>query len=293
MTIGFIGLGIMGAAMAANVRRAGFALAPWNRTRAKIDALRPLGIDDVGSPAAVARRAEIVGVCVTDTADVEQVLFGVDGVASGARPGLIVVDHSTIRADRTREFAARLATQGVTLLDSPVSGGDVGARDGTLSIMVGGDAEAFARCDRYFAAVGKTIVHVGPSGAGQVCKACNQIAVAVNLAGACEAMAYGARHGLDLRKMLDVVKGGAGGSWQLANLGPKILDGDLRPGFMVDLALKDLAIVADTAGAPLPTVDRARRYLLDVADADERGGELGTQAMIRGVERATDTPIVT
>lgn len=292
MKIGYLGLGIMGSAMAANLHRVGFELVVWNRTASKAEPLRATGATVAASPADVARQVDICCLNVTDTADVERLLFGDAGVASGAKPGLIVVDHSTIRADKTRAFADRLAKQGVTLLDAPVSGGDSGARNATLSIMVGGDAAAFERCRSMFEAVGKTITHVGDVGSGQVCKACNQIAVLTNLAGVCEAMAYGARHGLDLRKMLDVVAKGAGGSWQLANLGPKILDGDLRPAFMVDLALKDLAIIADTAGVPLPAVEQARRYLSDVAENDERGGELGTQAMARAVERATDTVIV-
>lgn len=292
MKIGYLGLGIMGAAMAANLRRAEFDLVVWNRTAAKAKPLVDLGATLGRSPADVARQVDVCCINVTDTPDVEHLLFGEDGVASGARHGLIVVDHSTIRPDKTREFATRLAKQGVTLLDAPVSGGDVGARNGTLSIMVGGDAGAFATCRPIFDAVGQTIVHLGDSGAGQVCKACNQIAVTIALAGVCEAMAYGAKQGLDLRKMIDVVKGGAGGSWQLANLGPKILDGDLRPAFMIDLALKDLGIVAESAGVPLPTVDQARKYLDDVRENDDRGGELGTQAMIRAVERATGVVVV-
>ena len=292
MKIGYLGLGIMGASMATNLLKAGFDVVVWNRTIAKADALRDRGATVGASPADVARQCDVVCINVTDTADVEAVLFGEQGIAGGARAGLIVIDHSTIRPDKTREFAARLAKQEVILLDAPVSGGDVGARDGTLSIMVGGDASAFETCRPILAAMGKKIVRLGDVGAGQVCKACNQIAVLTTLAGVCEAMAYGARHGLDLRKMVEVVAGGAGGSWQLANLGPKILSGDLRPAFMVDLALKDLGIVLDSAGVPLPTVERARRYLQDVADVGERGGELGTQAMIRAVERATDTAIV-
>lgn len=293
MKIGYLGLGIMGAAMAANLRRAGFDLVVWNRTASKAEPLKALGATVGASPADVARQVDVCCMNVTDTPDVERLLFGNDGVASGARPGLIVVDHSTIRPDKTREFAARLAKQNVTLLDAPVSGGDVGAKNGTLSIMVGGDAAAFDKCRPVFEAMGKNIVHLGESGAGQVCKACNQIAVTTALAGVCEALAYGAKNGLDLRKMIEVVKGGAGGSWQLANLGPKILDGDLRPAFMVDLALKDLGIVADSAGIPLPSVDQARRYLEDVRENDDRGGELGTQAMVRAVERATGVAVVT
>lgn len=292
MKIGYLGLGIMGAAMAANLIKAKFDVVVWNRTIAKAEPLRKLGATVGASPAEVARQVDVVCLNVTDTPDVEQLLFGPFGVADGARPGLIVVDHSTIRPDSTRDFAERLKEQKVILLDAPVTGGDVGARNATLSVMVGGDGKAFETCRPIFEAVGKTIVHLGPSGAGQVCKACNQIAVLTALAGACEAMAYGARHGLDLRKMIDVVKTGAGGSWQLANLGPRILNGDLRPAFRVDLALKDLAAIFDTSGAKLPTLEQAKKYLDDVRENEERGGELGTQAMVRAVERKTDTAIV-
>lgn len=292
MNIGYIGLGVMGSAMAANLLKAGFPLTVWNRTRSKAEPLETLGASVAGSPAELARRCDVVCINVTDTPDVEAVLFAPEGIASGAPQGLVVIDHSTIRPDRTREFAARLAGQGVTLLDAPVSGGDVGARNGTLSIMVGGDANAYERCMPIFQAVGKRIVHLGGPGTGQVCKACNQIAVLATLAGVCEALAFGATQGLDLAKMIDVVGGGAGGSWQLANLGPKILAGDLKPAFMIDLALKDLRIVEDNAhasGLALDAVRQARTYLEDVQKSG--GGALGTQAMIRALEARAKRPI--
>lgn len=285
MKIGCIGLGVMGGAMAANLLKAGFELIVWNRSPAKADALRAAGATVGDSPATVAGASEIVCINVTDTPDVEAVLFGPDGVESGANPGLIVIDHSTIRPDKSREFAQRLARKSITMLDAPVSGGDVGAKNGTLSIMVGGDAQAFERCMPVFNAVGKRIVRIGDAGAGQVCKACNQIAVLTTLAGVCEALAFGAKQGIDLAKMIDVVGAGAGGSWQLANLGPKILAGDLQPAFMIDLALKDLRIVADNAqasGLPLTAVTQAQQYLEEVKAAG--GGTLGTQAMIRALE---------
>lgn len=285
MKIGYIGLGVMGSAMAENLLKAGFELIVWNRTPSKADAFKAIGATVADSPAAVARLSEVVCINVTDTPDVESVLFGADGIASAARPGLIIIDHSTIRPDKAREFAGRLAAQSVTMLDAPVSGGDVGARNGTLSIMVGGDAGAFETCMPIFNAVGKRIVRLGDAGAGQVCKACNQIAVLTTLAGVCEALAFGATQGVDLAKMIDVVGSGAGGSWQLANLGPKILAGDLQPAFMIDLALKDLRIVADNArvsSLELAAVQQAQSYLEEVQS--QGGGKLGTQAMIRALE---------
>lgn len=292
MKIGYIGLGVMGSAMAANLLKAGFSLAVWNRTASKCEPLVAAGATAAGSPAELARQCDVVCINVTDTPDVEAILFGPSGITHGARPGLIVIDHSTIRPDKTREFAVQLAQNSVTLLDAPVSGGDVGARNGTLSIMVGGDAAAFEKCMPIFQAVGKRIVHLGAAGAGQVCKACNQIAVLTTLAGVCEALAFGAKQGVDLAKMIDVVSSGAGGSWQLANLGPKILAGDLQPAFMIDLALKDLRIVADNAaasGLALQTIKQAQQYLEEVQAS--RGGTLGTQAMIKALEQRAQLKI--
>lgn len=287
--VGYIGLGIMGAPMAANLIDAGYALTVWNRTASKAEPLRAKGAAVADSPAAVAADGpEVIFLNLTDTPDVEAVLFEENGVMAGAKPGLTVVDHSTISPIVTREFADRLAASGVTLLDAPVSGGDVGAQNGTLSIMVGGSAEAFERVRPLLEVVGKRITHLGPAGSGQVCKACNQVAVAVTLLGACEAMSLAARSGLDVDKMIDVVSGGAGGSWQLANLGPKIAACDHAPGFMIDLVLKDLAIVADTARdlkLPLNGAALAESYFRSVTASDVDGGRLGTQAMIRTLER--------
>jgi 3-hydroxyisobutyrate dehydrogenase len=281
MNVGYLGLGIMGSAMAANLLKAGFSVTVWNRTASKAEPLRVLGANVGELPAEVASKVDVVCINLTDTPDVEEILFGEHGVVSGAKPGLSVIDHSTIRPDATRDFAARLAKFGITLLDAPVSGGDVGAKNGTLSIMVGGDEATFEKCRPIFAAVGKTITRVGGSGAGQVCKACNQIAVLTNLAGVCEAINYAKKNGLDVAKMIEVVGGGAGGSWQLANLGPKIVAGDLKPAFMIDLALKDLRIIESSAAvvdAELHAVVEARKYLERVRN--DGGGKLGTQAMI-------------
>ncbi|MEX0775846.1 MAG: NAD(P)-dependent oxidoreductase [Phycisphaeraceae bacterium] len=286
-SIGYIGMGIMGSTMAANLLKAGFAVTVWNRTSDKCDALRDKGAQVAMSPADLGSRGlDVVCINVTDTPDVESVLFGVDGLAASAKTGLIVIDHSTISPAATQAFAGRLSQKGVTLLDAPVSGGDSGARAGTLSIMVGGPAEVFERCRPVFQAVGKAIAHLGPSGMGQVCKACNQVAVSCNLMGVCEALELAKELGLDRRKMIEVVAAGAGASWQLANLGPKIIAQDFAPGFMIDLVLKDLALVAEAAhrqGLDLRGVEAARAYLQQVAD--NGGGRLGTQAMAKAVGR--------
>lgn len=292
-SIGYIGIGIMGEPMAANLMKAGFDVSVWNRTAAKCDALRKQGATVAESPAALAAaEPDVICINVSDTHDVEAVLFGDDkleGVASAAKPGLIVIDHSTISPVATQGFAKRLTNQGVAFLDAPVSGGDVGAKNGTLSVMVGGPPEAFKQCAALFEAVGKNITHLGPAGMGQVCKACNQIAVSCNLLGVCEAMALAKKCGLDLHKMIEVVAGGAAGSWQLANLGPRIADGDHNPGFMIDLVLKDLAIVADTArqqALPLAGTSLAESFFRAVkADESSDGGKLGTQAMAKTIEK--------
>ncbi|MFT3785796.1 MAG: NAD(P)-dependent oxidoreductase [Tepidisphaeraceae bacterium] len=284
MNIGYLGLGIMGSAMAANLLRAGHSVTVWNRTTSKTSPLAKLGASVGDSPADVASKVQVLCINVTDTPDVETLLFGKQGVAAGAKRGLVVVDHSTISPDATRDFAKRLKKQGVTLLDAPVSGGDVGARNGTLSIMVGGDAKVFDRAKPVLEAVGKNILHVGPSGAGQACKACNQIAVLLTLAGVSEAIAFARSLKLDVNKMLDVVGAGAGASWQLSNLGPKIVKKDFAPGFMIDLALKDLGIVLASAKRSKLKLDGAKlaqRYLKQVQA--KKGGRLGTQAMAKAV----------
>lgn len=286
MTVGYIGLGIMGLPMASNLLSAGFDLVVWNRTAEKARSLVEKGAKLAASPAQVAGQVDVVCLNVTDTPDVEAVLFGEGGVVEADKPGLIVVDHSTISPIATKAFAKRLAKEEMTLVDAPVSGGDTGAKAGTLSVMVGGDAQAVANCMPIFEVVGGKVTHLGEVGTGQACKACNQIAVSCNLMGVCEAMALARRTGLDLGKMIEVVANGAGGSWQLANLGPKIAAGDHQPGFMIDLVLKDLAIVADTAAdknLPLSATSLAEAYFRAVAAGG--GGKLGTQAMAQTLER--------
>lgn len=285
--VGYIGMGIMGSAMANNLLSAGFHVTVWNRTPSKCDALRDKGATVTASPQAMASEGvEAIFTNVTDTADVEQVLFGATGVIAGASSELTIIDNSTISPVATQQFADRLKERGITFLDAPVSGGDVGARNGTLSIMVGGTEDGFARCLPLFKAMGKNILHVGGAGMGQTCKACNQICVTLNLLGVCESLALAKRSGLNLAKMIEVVSGGAAGSWQLSNLAQKIADGDHAPGFMIDLVLKDLNLVAEAARAhrlPLNGTAVGEGYFR-AAQADG-GGALGTQAMARTLEK--------
>lgn len=290
LPVGYVGVGIMGAAMARNLLRAGVRLTACNRTRAKAEALRGDGAEVADDALAVVESgARVVFLNVTDTPDVEDVLFGARGVASAPDElleGLVVVDHSTICPVATREFAGRLAERGATLIDAPVSGGDIGAREGTLSIMCGGDLATYEAVLPLLEIVGKRITHLGPAGSGQACKACNQVAAAATLAGACEALALAKANGLDLNQVVDVVAAGAAGSWQLANLGPRIAAGDHAPGFMIDLLLKDLRLVAgaaDAADLPLPVTLLAESLFQAAADAGD--GAKGTQAVAAEYER--------
>ncbi|MBI3091917.1 MAG: NAD(P)-dependent oxidoreductase [Candidatus Tectomicrobia bacterium] len=288
--IGFIGTGIMGEPMARNLLKAGYDLCVFNRSREKLQGLLAAGAREGRSPTDVARQSDVVITIVTDTPDVDQVLFGTqgddDGVASGAAAGTVVIDMSTIAPEATRRFAARLRQRGIDMLDAPVSGGDVGARQGTLTIMVGGEAEVVQRCLPILRVLGSRITHVGPSGAGQTVKLCNQILCAVNLVAVCEALAVAKQAGLDLATFLHVVTGGAANSWSLEHLGPKIAAGDLQPGFMVRLMQKDLAIALQAAKelrVPLPGTALAQQLLRGVEALE--GQKLGTQAMILTFEK--------
>jgi 2-hydroxy-3-oxopropionate reductase len=252
--IGFIGLGIMGRGMAHNLLKAGHGMMVWNRTAARMDEFAAAGAQTASSPVELAAQCDVILVCVSDTPDVETVLFGENGVSAGIKSGALVVDHSTISPQKTVEMAKRLNAQDVAYLDAPVSGGSEGAKNGTLSIMVGGEAADFERAKPILQAYGKTITHVGAQGAGQMAKLVNQILVVVNQLAASEALLFAQAGGLDLAKTIDAVKGGAAGSWMLANRGPQMIARDFRPGFTIDLQQKDLRLVleaADEMGIPL------------------------------------------
>ncbi|MCB0114259.1 MAG: NAD(P)-dependent oxidoreductase [Caldilineaceae bacterium] len=252
--IGFIGLGIMGRGMAHNLLKAGFAVRVWNRTASRMDPLVEAGASAGASPADVAANSDIIITCVSDTPDVEKVILGEDGVIHGVSEGALVIDCSTISPQVTVDIAAKLNEKGVKMLDAPISGGSEGAAKGTLSIMVGGDAQDFARAMPAFEAMGKTITHVGGQGAGQTVKLVNQILVVGNCLAMCEALVFAQAGGVDLQKCLDAVTGGAAGSWMLSNRGPQIIQRDWRPGFTIDLQQKDVRLVmreADALGVPV------------------------------------------
>jgi 3-hydroxyisobutyrate dehydrogenase len=253
--VGFVGLGTMGGAMAANAARAGFEVSAWNRTPGRADDLRDLGVQLLESPAAVAAASDVVITIVSDTPDVEAVLFGAGGVADGAAAGTLVVDMSTISPSATRQFAERLALRGVSMLDGPVSGGSEGAKKGTLSIFIGGDAADLERARPVLASLGTTITHVGPIGAGQAVKAVNQVILAGTYLGVAEGIVLAIKAGLDVEQTVAALSGGAAQSWVLANRSGRMLENDYPLGFKVALHRKDLGIalaMARELGASLP-----------------------------------------
>ncbi|GAB3432454.1 NAD(P)-dependent oxidoreductase [Flindersiella endophytica] len=284
--VGFAGLGIMGAGMARNLLRAGHTVGVYNRTAAKAEPLVEAGATQAYSPKELAETAQVVMLCVSDTPDVEALLFGDDGLAAGLRPGTLVIDCSTVSPEATRTWAEQLAEQDVDFVDAPVSGGSEGAQKGTLSIMVGGSPEAVERARPYLEAIGSTITHVGEVGAGQTCKLVNQILVVVNMLAVSEALVFAKAGGLDLEKTLAAVTGGAAGSWMLANRGPQVIADDWRPGFTIDLQQKDLRLVleaADSLGVPALATGQVFQ-LYRTLQADGLGAE-GNHALVKALER--------
>jgi 3-hydroxyisobutyrate dehydrogenase len=286
--IAFIGLGIMGEPMAGHLLAAGYPLHVFTRTRARAEGLLAKGAKWAQSPAAAARAAEVVFLCVPDTPDVQGIIDGPDGLLAAARAGMVIVDHSTISPSATKEFAEQFAGIGAHWLDAPVSGGDAGARNATLSIMVGGEATALDKVRPMLAKMGKTITHCGPSGSGQLTKLVNQILVAGTNLAVCEALTFAKANGLDPATTLSAVGGGAGSSWQLLNLWPKMAAADWAPGFKISLQQKDLRLAIAAAkerGLSLGALG-AVHWIFDKALADG-AGEQGTQALFRYVEEGT------
>ncbi len=281
--LGFIGLGIMGHGMAANLLAAGNALTVWNRTPEKaVDLVCDVAVD----PVELGRASDIVFVCVSDTPDVEEVVFGDVGVIHGMADGSVLVDHSTISPAATARFAERAAGSGVTWLDAPVSGGSEGAEKGTLAVMAGGDAITLDRVRPYLEAYSKTITHIGSDpGSGQMAKAVNQVLVVLNELAASEALLLAQGAGLDLTVTLSAVEGGAAGSWMLSNRGPQMIARDWRPGFTIDLQQKDLRLVleaADEIGIPLPGVSLVFQLYRSL-QAQGLGSE-GNHALVKALE---------
>lgn len=256
LTIGYIGLGLMGKSMARNIMKAGFPLVVYNRSRASVDELVAEGARAASSPAEVAAQVDVVFTNLPDSPDVEQVVLGANGILAGARPGLIYVDNSTIKPATARMLAEKLAEKGVAALDAPVSGGDIGARNGTLTIMVGGAEAALEKVLPVLQAMGKSITRIGDAGAGQIAKAANQIMVAAQMVAMGELLVFAKKAGADPRKVVEAIKGGAAQCWTLDVKPPRIFTGNRQPGFKAHLQAKDLNIVMESArqyGVPLPS----------------------------------------
>lgn len=254
--VGYIGLGLMGKSIARNILKAGFPLVVHNRSRAAVDELVAEGAIAATSPAEVARQVDVVFTNLPDSPDIEQVVLGSGGILQGAHPGLIYVDNSTIKPATAREVARRLAEVGAAALDAPVSGGDIGARNGTLAIMVGGPAEALETVRPVLEAMGKTITHVGDAGSGQVAKAANQIMVAAQMVAMGELLVLAQKTGADPVKVIQAIRGGAAQCWTLDVKPPRLFAGNRQPGFKARMQAKDLNIVLETAreyGVALPT----------------------------------------
>lgn len=291
-SIGFIGLGIMGSGMARNLLQAGFSVHIWNRTQARMTPLLDAGAKARTDPADVAAHTDIIITCVSDTADVEEVLLGPNGVIHGARPGSLIVDTSTVSPQATCTIAENLGQKGLAMLDAPISGGSEGAANGTLSIMVGGSEPDLARAMPALKAMGSRITHVGGTGAGQMVKLVNQILVVGTMQAVSEALVFAQQGGLDLAKTLAAVEHGAAGSWMLSNRGSQAINRDYRPGFTIDLQQKDLRLVlqaADALGVPLPVTSQVFQLYRTL---QARGlGQEGNHGLIKALEQLSGVTV--
>jgi len=294
LRVGYIGLGLMGKPMARNILKAGFPLVVHNRSRAAVEELAAEGAVAASSPAEVAAQVDVVITNLPDSPDVEAVALGENGIIEAARAGLIFVDHSTIKPETARHIAAVLGAKGVQCLDAPVSGGDIGAREGTLTIMVGGPAEALEKVRPVLEAEGRTITHIGEAGAGQVAKAANQIMVAAQMVAMAELLLLSQKAGVDPQRVVAAIRGGAAQCWTLDTKPQRLFAGNRSPGFKAYMMLKDLDIVLDTArayGMPLPST--ATHTQLFRAMQELGFGELDNSAVVAVYEALTGTTLET
>jgi 2-hydroxy-3-oxopropionate reductase len=293
LKVGYIGLGLMGKSIARNILKAGFPLFVHNRSRAAVDELVAEGATAASTPAVVAAQVDVVFTNLPDTPDVEQVVFGEKGIIEGAHAGLIYIDNSTIKPASARMLAEKLSAKNVFALDAPVSGGDIGAKNGTLTIMVGGDASALERAMPVFMSMGKTVTHVGDAGAGQVAKAANQIMVAAQMVALGELLVFAKKAGVDPRKVVDAIKGGAAQCWTLDVKPPRLFDGNRNPGFKAHMQLKDLRIVLDTAkeyGVPVSSTTENTKLFQQMIEAGM--GELDNSAVVGVIEKLAGVGIL-
>ena len=293
LRVGYIGLGLMGKSIARNILKAGFPVVVHNRSRGAVDELAAEGATAANSPKEVAEQVDIVFTNLPDSPDVEKVALGENGILAGAKAGLIMVDNSTIKPASARLIADKLKEKGVFSLDAPVSGGDIGARNATLTIMVGGDAGALEKVMPVFQAMGKTITHVGEAGAGQVAKAANQIMVAAQMVAMGELLVFSKKAGVDPRKVVDAIKAGAAQCWALDIKPPRLFDGNRNPGFKSYMQLKDMNIVLDTAkeyDVPISgTEANTKLYQMMI---DMGLGELDNSAVVGVIEKLAGVEIV-
>ncbi len=282
IVVGFIGIGVMGKSMALNLLKGGFTLQVYSRTKAKAQELIDQGCAWQVTPAAIAAAADIVVTMIGTPKDVEEVYLGENGVLANARKGAIVIDMTTSSPQLAEQIYHHASDLGVSTLDAPVSGGDIGARQGTLSIMVGGDRAAFEKARPLFEVMGKNIVYQGPAGSGQHCKMANQIAVASTMMGVCEALRYAEKAGLSPATVLDSIEAGAAGSWALSNLAPRMIKGDFAPGFYVKHFIKDMNIALDSC-TNIGLQARGLQLVKELYDqlAADGGEDLGTHALYR------------
>jgi len=293
LKVGYIGLGLMGKLIARNILKAGFPVLLHNRSRAAVDELIAEGASSANSPKEVAEQVDVVFTNLPDTPDVEKVVLGENGILAGAHDGLIFVDNSTIKPASARKIADKLAAKKVFGLDAPVSGGDIGAKNGTLTIMVGGDASALEKVMPVFMAIGKTVTHVGDSGAGQVAKAANQIMVAAQMVAMGELLVFAKKAGVDPRKVVEAIKGGAAQCWSLDVKPARLFDGNRNPGFKARMQLKDLKIIMETAkeyDIPLSSTIENTKLFQHMIDSGM--GELDNSAVVGVIEKLAGVEIV-
>jgi len=292
LKVGYIGLGLMGKSIARNILKAGFPLLVHNRSRAAVEELVAEGAVAANSPKEVAGQVDVVFTNLPDTPDVEKVVLGENGILAGAHDGLITVDNSTIKPASARVIAEKLAEKNVFALDAPVSGGDIGARNGTLTIMVGGEASALEKVMPVFMAMGKTVTHVGDAGAGQVAKAANQIMVAAQMVAMGELLVFSKKAGVDPRKVVEAIKGGAAQCWTLDVKPPRLFDGNRNPGFKAHMQLKDLRIILDSAqeyDIPISSAAEHTKFFQQMIDWGM--GELDNSAVVGVIEKLAGVEI--
>src|SRR5512147_325156 len=293
LRVGYIGLGLMGKSIARNIRKAGFPVVVHNRSLGAVDELVAEGATSANSPKEVAEQVDVVFTNLPDTPDVELVVLGENGILEGAHDGLVYVDNSTIKPASARMIAEKLAAKNVFALDAPVSGGDIGARNGTLTIMVGGEASALEKVMPVFQAMGKTITHVGDAGAGQVAKAANQIMVAAQMVAMGELLVFSKKAGVDPRKVVEAIKAGAAQCWTLDVKPPRLFAGNRNPGFKAHMQLKDLKIILDTAREyDIPISGTITNTELFQQMIDSGMGDLDNSAVVGVIEEKAGVKIV-